>query len=304
MSRDALPSVNLAGMPGRRNATLELAREIEKRGFSSIYSVSVSDGLGLCQMLAVATERIGLGTAISNIYLRHVSEYASTAAAIQEVSGGRFRFGIGVSHAPIHKAMGTKPGKPLADMRDFVERLRRVRRVGALPPLIVAGMRKRMVNLAGEIGDGLIFANAARSHVPTSLAALPESRQGDPSFVVANMVPTCISDDVAAAEAKLRGMLGFYLTLPNYRNYWKEAGYVEEMDAAEKAAAAGEAKRIPGLISDRWLQDVTLYGPADKVREGIEAWREAGVNDLILVPSSAQGNQLAAFEELFAALCD
>jgi alkanesulfonate monooxygenase SsuD/methylene tetrahydromethanopterin reductase-like flavin-dependent oxidoreductase (luciferase family) len=304
MSSDALPSVSLAAMPGRRNATLDLAREIEKRGFSGIYSVSVSDGLGLCQMLSVATERINLGTAISNIYLRHVAEYASTAAAIEEVSGGRFRFGLGVSHAPMHKATGTKTGKPLADMRDFVERLRRVRRVGELPPLIVAGMRKRMVHLAGEIGDGLIFANAARSHVPESLAALPQSRQGDASFIVANMVPTCICDDVAAAEAKLRSTLGFYLTLPNYRNYWKEAGYVEEMDAAEKAVAEGEAKRIPSLISDRWLKDVTLYGPASVVREGIEAWREAGVNDLIIVPSSAQGNQLTAFEELFAALCD
>lgn len=189
MSRDTLPSVSLAAMPGRRNATLELAREIEKRGFSGIYSVSVSDGLGLCQMLAVATERITLGTAISNIYLRHVSEYASTAAAIQEVSGGRFRFGVGVSHAPMQKAMGTKHGKPLADMREFVEKLHRVRRVGDLPPVIVAGMRKRMVHLAGDVSEGLIFANAARSHVPESLAALPPSRQDDASFVVANMVP-------------------------------------------------------------------------------------------------------------------
>jgi alkanesulfonate monooxygenase SsuD/methylene tetrahydromethanopterin reductase-like flavin-dependent oxidoreductase (luciferase family) len=304
MSQNTLPSVNLAAMPGRRNATLDLAREIEQRGFSGIYSVSLSDGLGLCQMLAIATERIALGTAISNIYLRHVSEYASTAAAIQEVSGGRFRFGVGVSHGPIHKAMGTKHGKPLADMRTFVEQLRAVPRVGELPPVIVAGMRKKMVHLAGEVGDGLIFANAARSHVPESLAALPQARQADANFVVANMVPTCISDDVAAAAAKLRRTLGFYLTLPNYRNYWKEAGYVEEMDAAEKAVATGDAKRIPSLISDRWLKDVTLYGPASAIREGIEAWREAGVNDLIIVPSSAQGNQMKAFEELFAALCD
>jgi len=106
MSQETLPSVNLAAMPGRRNATLELAREIESRGFSGIYSVSISDGLGLCQMLAVTTERITLGTAISNIYLRHVSEYASTAAAIQEVSGGRFRFGVGVEPRPNSQSNG------------------------------------------------------------------------------------------------------------------------------------------------------------------------------------------------------
>jgi len=54
-------------------------------------------------------------------------------------------------------------------------------------------------------------------------------------------------------------------------------------------------------MSDRWLGDVTLYGPAKKVREGVEAWRATGVKTVIVVPSSARGNQLVAFEELFAA---
>jgi hypothetical protein len=37
------------------------------------------------------------------------------------------------------------------------------------------------------------------------------------------------------------------------------------------------------------------------VREGVEAWRDAGVRDLIVVPSSAAGNQITALEEVFAA---
>ena len=44
------------------------------------------------------------------------------------------------------------------------------------------------------------------------------------------MIPTCISDDVEAAKAVNRRTLTRYTMLPNYRNYWKEAGYVEEMD--------------------------------------------------------------------------
>ena len=54
-------------------------------------------------------------------------------------------------------------------------------------------------------------------------------------------------------------------------------------------------------MSDRWLADVTLFGSAEEVRAGVEAWREAGVTTPILVPSSAHGNQMNAFEELFAA---
>jgi hypothetical protein len=55
------------------------------------------------------------------------------------------------------------------------------------------------------------------------------------------------------------------------------------------------------LVSERWLADVSLFGSAAEVREGVAAWRAAGVTTPILVPSSAAGNQIKAFEELFAA---
>ena len=153
---------------------------------------------------------------------------------------------------------------------------------------------------AGEIGEGVVFANAARSHMPESLSVLrPEQRQAE-DFFVGNMIPTCISDDEKAAAEVNRRTLSFYVTLPNYRNYWKEAGYVEEMEAIEKAIEAKERERIPSLLSDAWLSDCTLYGRADKVREGLMAWYEAGVSTPIVVPSSAEGNQLKAFEEIFA----
>ena len=301
MSQPALPAVSLAAVPGRRRATLELAREIERRGFAGIYCPSFGDGVGLCEALALVTERIPFGTAIANIYTRHVSDYAATAALIHELAGGRFRFGVGVSHQPVHRRLGVKPGRPLADMRAFVRELREVPRVGELPPLVLAGMRRRMVALAGEIAEGVVFANAARSHMRESLAALPAARRDDPGFFIGDMIPTCISDDRAAAAAVNRRTLTGYALLPNYRNYWKEAGYVEEMEAIEKAIEAGETERIPSLLSDRWLADTTLFGPAAEVREGLEAWYETGVRTPILVPSSAVGNQMKAFEELFAA---
>ena len=89
--------------------------------------------------------------------------------------------------------------------------------------------------------------------------------------------------------------------LPNYREYWKEAGYVEEMTAIEAAIKKNELDRLPSLMSDRWLADVTLFGPAAKVREGVEAWRAAGITTPILVPSSVGGNQMQALDELFRA---
>ena len=54
-------------------------------------------------------------------------------------------------------------------------------------------------------------------------------------------------------------------------------------------------------MSDRWLQQVTLYGSVSKVQAGIEAWYETGINTLIVVPSSTRGGQMVAFQELIAA---
>ncbi len=73
------------------------------------------------------------------------------------------------------------------------------------------------------------------------------------------------------------------------------------MAAIEAAISQGRQGDIPGLMSDRWLADATLFGPAAAVRDEIAAWREAGITTPILVPSSAAGNQLTAIEEVFAA---
>ena len=178
-----LPAVSLAAVPGRRRATLDLAREIERRGFAGIYCPSFGDGLGLCEALALATERIRFGTSIANIYLRHVQDYAQTAALVHELSGGRFAFGIGVSHGPALDRMGVKAGPPLADTRAFVAGLRAAPRVGELPPIVLATLRKKMVALAGEVGDGMVFANAARSHMAVSLAALPAAQRERPGLL-------------------------------------------------------------------------------------------------------------------------
>jgi alkanesulfonate monooxygenase SsuD/methylene tetrahydromethanopterin reductase-like flavin-dependent oxidoreductase (luciferase family) len=298
---ESLPALSLVAVPGRRQATLELAREIERRGFAGIYVPSIFSNMAQAVALAVGTNRIRFATAITPIYGRVTEDFAQASAYIHEISGGRFAFGIGVAHGPSHVRMGVTPGKPLSDIRAFVEKMHSYEGIGALPPIILAALRKRMVALAGEIAEGLIFANASRSHMAESLSALPAAKRADPDFLVANMIPTCISDDVEAAKAVNRRTLTRYAMLPNYRNYWKEAGYIDEMAAIEAAIAEGRQADIPGLLSDRWLADNTLSGPASLVREGVEAWREAGVTTPVIVPSSATGNQLKAVEELFAA---
>jgi len=294
------PALSLAAMRGRRHATVDLAVEIESRGFAGVYCPSFGDGIGLCEAMALRTRSLTVGTAIANIYTRHPHDYALTATLLHELSDGRFRFGVGISHDPVNRRMGLDTGKPLTDMRNFVAQLREgANRWGDLPPIILATLREKMVRLAAEIADGAVWANAARSHMPTSLGYLAAAGVGD-GFFTANMIPTCISDDRAAAAAVMRKTLAGYVSLPNYQNYWIEAGYEDEMRAIQAAIAKREFDRLPGLMSDRWLADCTLYGSASEVREGLEAWHATGLQQPILVPSSTQAGQLEAVREVMA----
>jgi alkanesulfonate monooxygenase SsuD/methylene tetrahydromethanopterin reductase-like flavin-dependent oxidoreductase (luciferase family) len=235
------PAVSLAAVPGRRKATVEMGRRLEDEGFTGLYCPSFGDGLGLCEALALATRSIPIGTSIANIYTRHAFDFAATAALIHELAGGRFRFGVGISHGPTHDRLGVKPGKPLEDMRRFVQELRAgAKQVGELPPITLATLRKKMTALSAEIAQGAVWANAARSHMPESLKALPDAARTGPDFFIGNMVPTCIDADRAAAAAVNRRTLVGYVKLPNYQNYWIEAGFEEEMQAIRRAIAAGQ----------------------------------------------------------------
>src|SRR6516164_1235763 len=131
---EPLPALNLIAAPGQRRATLEIAREIERRGFAGISVSSQYSNMAQCLGLAFATERIPFATAIAPIYAQTADDFAQMAAYLHEVSGGRFQFGIGVAHPPTHSRMGVTPGKPLADIRAFVDKLRSSEGIGALPP--------------------------------------------------------------------------------------------------------------------------------------------------------------------------
>ncbi len=294
-SADALPALSLVASPGKRRAVLDAAVEADRRGFAGIACPSLGGVMGLCVSLAHVTERIPFWTSIQPIYLAHPSEAASTAAHVQELSGGRFSLGLGVSHGPVHDRLGVAPGRPLADIEAYVAAGRAA--AGADLPIILATLRAKRLDLSVRVADGAVWANAACSHMAAQLARIPADRAG--SFFVGNMIPTVVDADKAAARAIHRRTLGGYVALPNYRNYWKQAGYEEEMAAIEDALAARDRDAVAAAMTDAWIDDCTLSGSPAEIRDGVAAWREVGVTTPILVMSSTSGGQLKAVQELF-----
>jgi len=295
-----MPAVSLVASPTKRGAVIAMARELEARGFTGIACPSLGGATALCASLAHTTSTITFWTSIQPIYLQNLREMGATAGHLHEISGGRFRLGLGISHTSMLKRFGVEPsGRPLSDITDYVVALREAESYGGtLPPIHLAAMRDGMLTRATEIAEGAIWANAARSTLSAQLGRVPAARK--PGFSLANMIPTVISDDRDAARAIHRRTMVNYVSLPNYRNYWKAVGYVEEMEAIEAALEKKERDRLPELMSDAWLDDCTLSGTAAEVRDGLDACAELGVHP-IAVMSSTSGGQLKAVQELIDA---
>jgi len=296
----AMPAISLAAVPGRRRPVVEAAVEAERRGFTGIYCPSLGDAMGLCLSIAHATSTIPFGTSVQPIYLQHPVQLANQASYINEIADGRFRLGIGVSHGPVQRRLGADVGKPLTDIRNYVAAMRdAVAQTGPLPPIVLATLRDKMVDLSVEIADGAVWANSSSNDMGRSVARIPEERR-KAGFFVGNMLPTVIDDDREAAANRNRATLTGYVALPNYRNYWKQAGYEEEMNGIEAALAAGDKDKVTSFMTDTWLSSCTVYGSVNQVREATERWIDLGVTP-ILVPSSTSGGQLKAIEEMFSA---
>ena len=291
-----MPGFALVALQGRRRAIIETAQELDRRGFPNIYCPSYADGVSLSLALAMSTQRIEIGTGIAVIYTRHPSVMAASANLIHELSDGRFRLGLGVAHEPTLRPLGISAGKPVTDMRRYVEQLRAAAQDQPLPPVILATLRKKMTRLAGEIADGALWANAALSHMPESLKEIPAERRD--TFIVGNLAPCSVSDDRAAALAAIRRALRLYMSTPNYQNYFIEAGYAEEVERARAAQAEGNKQAMDEAVSERMAEDVALFGTASQVREKVEAWHAAGVKPLTLSVYAATGKQARAIEEI------
>jgi alkanesulfonate monooxygenase SsuD/methylene tetrahydromethanopterin reductase-like flavin-dependent oxidoreductase (luciferase family) len=159
-----------------------------------------------------------------------------------------------------------------------------------------------MLQLAGEISNGAIWANASRKSISAQVALIPDSKRTE--MFLANMIPTVICDNVEAARAIHRKTLVGYVTLPNYRNYWRTCGYGEQIDAFEKILSESTKEsrnaEIISAMDNSWLDDCTISGDVDTVRERLYSWSQMGVLP-IAVMSSTSGGQAQAIGQLFDA---
>src|SRR5205823_8987741 len=314
--------------------------EAEKLGFDSIWTAEAygSDCLTPLAWWGAATERLKLGTAITQMSARQPAATAMAAMTLDHLSGGRFILGLGVSGPQVVEGWYGQPfDKPLARTREYIGILRDIwAREGPvtndgphypLPipdgtslgkplkssihplrsdiPIYLAAEGPKNISLAGELCDGwlaLFYSPHHDGFYRDALAegfARPAARHGSDDFEVAATVPLIVADDLQAAADAMRPMYALYFGGMGARgtnfhaNVAIRMGYEAEVEQIQELYLSGQKDQAAAAVPTKLIEQLTLIGPKEKIRDELEAWRESIVTTL-LISGDAQTLRTAA----------
>ncbi|MDL5360947.1 TIGR04024 family LLM class F420-dependent oxidoreductase [Halalkalicoccus sp. NIPERK01] len=315
------------------DSLVSYARRAERAGYGRVWSPETwgRDAVASLAVLAERTDSIGLGSSILPVYSRSPALLGQSAATLQEVSEGRFRLGIGPSGpAVIEGWHGAAFDRPLRRTRECVEVVRRVlsgERVeydGEVfqlsgfrlrskppetpPPVDVAGLGPKSVELAGRFADGWHAVVFTPDGVRERLADLERGADlgnRDPSELRTTLSLTCCAlEDRERARELARQHTAFYVGGMGtyYRKSLARQGYEEEANAVAAAWGSGEREEALGAIPDDLLDDLCAAGTPEEARGMIERFESVEGLDALAVsfPRGATEDEIETTIEALA----
>jgi probable F420-dependent oxidoreductase len=289
---------------------IELVRHAEKLSYADAWSYETMVGDGITPIAAAAsvTERIRFGTAILPVFTRSPALLAMSAAGLQNLSGGRFVLGLGISTPTIvQQWMGVPYEKPVTRLRETVEALRAIFsgqkvsmngktvaidgfRLGAPmenpPPIYVGAQGELMLRTAGEVGDGTIVNFITPEAFPQMLAHIREGARKagkqTGAIEVACRIVVAIDQEEDVVREQLRRELTAYLTVPQYNKFFQWIGYEKEARTAIAAWNAGDRKKALAAVPDQMIESIFIYGTPDRWAKRLKDYEKAGITSTAL----------------------
>lgn len=292
------------------HAHKDALQEAERIGYTDAWSFEV-DGVDCFTPLALAgiwTEKLHLGTAIANVYTRAPLTLAMSANAIAETAPGRFSLGIGAgSSVIVEQWNGMAFDYPYRKVRDVaavlrqalagekvtadlesvhVKNMRLSRRLAPPPPIYIAALRERMLQLAGAEGDGAIINWLGADDVPQCVAAARAGAQKagrDPERVeIVCRIFVCMTDQEQIIDFVGRRSIAAYLNVPVYAKFHEWLGRADALRPMWDAWQAGDRKAATAAIPRRAIDELLVFGDAETCRRKIQAYVDAGVTVPVL----------------------
>jgi len=290
-----------------------VARETEARGYHAAWTGEASgyDAITLMAMIATHTERLHVGSAVLPVQTRTPVVLGQSAATLNHLAPDRVVLGIGLSSKVIVGDWhGLSFAPSLQQIREAVQIIRAVAsgervsfegkfykvknfRLTVPPPakpvrVVLAALGPEMLELAGEIADGVVLNWIPPETVPSSIkhleAGAKKAGRTLTDFEIASFIRTCVTDDPAAAREALARDITGYTTVDAYASFFRNAGFAEEVDAVNAAWRAGDRSGAVKQVSPRFLDGLGVVGPAALCRERIAAFSRAGLTQPVIVP--------------------
>ncbi|WP_455368174.1 LLM class flavin-dependent oxidoreductase [[Eubacterium] cellulosolvens] len=292
--------------------SLDLTILADQKNFDSVWKTEdyyYRDGISLLSALAIKSQNIRIGTCVINPYTRNIALIAISAATIDEVSNGRFILGLGSSTKVwIEDQMGIKAGKPIATLRESVEAIREILKgelltyegkevklrnvqLGFQPyrrniPVYLAAVGPKMLQLVGEIADGVILTGASSTCYIKEFAlknleigAKKRGRTLQDIEVCCNILFS-LSKDSKKAKESTRFNVGLYLSPPEYGDLMmRESGLDPEiLTPIRQCINEGEQDRIKKYVTDEMIDTFTISGNKGECENRFAEYKKAGLD--------------------------
>jgi len=290
----------------------ELAGYALSHGCEEIWmsEVNSGDAYAIAGALAAGNPGVRIGTAVTPAQTRTPLVHAMAAMSLNQLTGGNFILGIGLSSPNIVKEWAGQPfDKPLARMRDHVLALRgllsgqkityegetlsvlKARLGGQLigeVPIYLGALNERMLEMTGELCDGVTLNMVPEDALPKVLGAVragAEKAGRDPAQLeVVSRLHVILTEDIDSGRDMGRAIFGAYAATPGYNRFFRWIGFEEEgaqiIDRYAAKDRAGVAKAVTPALCDAMV----IAGDAETIVRRVRAYAEGGIDVCVINP--------------------
>jgi probable F420-dependent oxidoreductase len=288
------------------DAAVTAARWAGDLGYQSYWTAETTGPEAFATLAAVAgaAPSLDLGTGVLALQLRTPPLTAMAAATLQALQPDRdVLLGIGISSPVVTSQWHGAPfgDRPLAHVREYVELVRQclsgdavtfqgdfydvrrfrlgVRLEGRRPKIVIGALGERMLQLAGEVADGVLLNYLPASLVPWSVEQVRKG--GDARIYAYVHVGVCQRDD---GIDHARRDLFSYAVVDSYARNFERAGFADEVVEIREKHQAKDRDGALAAVSDRMVDAIDVMGDADHVRSTVRAYVDAGVEVPVVMP--------------------
>lgn len=291
--------------------TVSRVRWAEDHGYTDAWfgDGGAPDALTTAASLGGVAESIRIGVAVTPVYTRSPAVLAATANALGQILPGRFVLGLGSSSQTMMTGWhGIALDKPVTRVRETAQMVRsmlageksnfdlvtlrshgyRQFPMDPRPPIYLAALRPKMIEMAAEVGDGVIFNLWPKGALPKMMehVKIGAERAGKDwrDLEIVNRAMVLVTDDKESARNRFRAAFAPYYATPVYNRFLAWAGYSTAAETIAEGWAQKDRGKTSGALTDELIDEIAIIGDEAECRERLRADADGGIHTHIIAP--------------------